>query len=85
VSGPYVEVAVLDVLTVEVVASSALDLDGTEVTSVQGTRIVSSYVTSVDHGDGTWYSTVLPVVLYTILYYYTTSSSQLGRRPRPPT
>jgi len=44
-------------------------LDGTEVTSVQGTRIVSSYVTSVEIGDGTWYSTVLPVVLYTILYY----------------
>jgi len=43
--------------TWEVVASAPLDL-GTEVTSVQGTRIVSSYVTSADQPHGIWYSTV---------------------------
>jgi len=39
---------------------------GTEVTSVQGTRIVSSYVTSAEIGQGWWYSTMVPVVLYTM-------------------
>jgi len=49
-------------------------LVGTEVTHVRGTRIVSSYVTSVEHGQGTWCSTSIPVVLYTILYYHQLSS-----------
>jgi len=38
----------LDSLPREVVASAGLVTSGTEVTSVQGTRIVSSYVTSAD-------------------------------------